>query len=58
MLDTLPIPDRFPVVEQLKIKQILGQPREYTTELLRLFLLPRCVVKALSGIALEYFDEW
>jgi hypothetical protein len=37
MLDTLPIPDRIPAVEQLTIKQIVGQPREYTTELLRLF---------------------
>ena len=37
MLDTLPIPDRIPEVPQLTIKQIMGQPREYTTELLRLF---------------------
>jgi hypothetical protein len=37
MLDTLPIPDRIPAVEQLTIKQIVGRPREYTTELLRLF---------------------
>lgn len=37
MLETLPIPDRIPAVEQLTIKQIVGRPREYTTELLRLF---------------------
>jgi hypothetical protein len=37
MLDTLPIPDRIPAVEQLRIKHIAGPPREYTTELLRLF---------------------
>ena len=40
MLDTLPIPDRIPEVPQLTIKQIMGQPREYTTELLRLFNFP------------------
>jgi hypothetical protein len=37
MLDTVPIPDKIPEVEQLTIKQIVGKPREYTTELLRLF---------------------
>ena len=37
MLDTIPIPDSIPAVEQLTIKQIVGTPREYTTELLRLF---------------------
>ena len=37
MLDTVPIPDKIPEVERLTIKQIMGKPREYTTELLRLF---------------------
>ena len=37
MLDTVPIPDKIPEVEQLIIRQIVGEPREYTTELLRLF---------------------
>jgi hypothetical protein len=37
MLDTVPIPDKIPEVGRLTIKQIVGRPREYTTELLRLF---------------------
>jgi len=37
VLDTVPIPDRIPEIEKLTIKQIVGRPREYTTELLRLF---------------------
>ena len=37
MLDTVPIPEKIPEVEKLTIKQIVGDPGEYTTELLRLF---------------------
>jgi hypothetical protein len=37
VLDTVPIPEKIPEVERLTIKQIVGKPEEYTTELLRLF---------------------